>query len=171
VKADDRYRWFTVDNSSPIGAYRDGYLCDFKLIKYDGPKYRNWNGRYIPVIIDRAHGGIPNTSSISSNGGPSVSAEFMIGVTKSEGAVPKEFRSESQFTDEDRKVAEYLLGAPPAAIPNGQFLMMGDNRNGSFDGRAWGLVQSDDIVGRAEAVWLPLNRIHRIGPQTSGDAK
>jgi signal peptidase I len=171
VKADDRYRWFTVDNSSPIGATRDGYLCDFKLIKYDGPKYRNWNGRYIPVIIDRAHGGIPNTSSITGNGGPSVSAEFMIGVTKSEGAVPKEFRSESEYTDEDRKVAEYLLSAPPAAIPNGQFLMMGDNRNGSFDGRAWGLVPSEDIVGRAEAVWLPLNRIHRVGPQTSGDTK
>jgi signal peptidase I len=36
---------------------------------------------------------------------------------------------------------------------------MGDNRNYSFDGRGWGIVPESEIVGRAEAIWFPLNRI------------
>jgi signal peptidase I len=51
-----------------------------------------------------------------------------------------------------------LKALPPAAIPPRFFLMMGDNRNNSFDGRAWGLVPRDDIIGRSEVVWFPFSR-------------
>ena len=36
--------------------------------------------------------------------------------------------------------------------------MMGDNRNESFDGRAWGLVPRDNVIGRSEFIWLPFSR-------------
>ncbi len=52
--------------------------------------------------------------------------------------------------------------APPVAIPNGYYLMVGDNRNGSNDGRFWGLVSRQSIIGRAEFVWLPIKRAKRI---------
>lgn len=61
--------------------------------------------------------------------------------------------------DEDEARAMRELPAEP--VPQGYYLMMGDNRNGSFDGRGWGLVPRKDIIGRSEVIWLPFNRIQR----------
>jgi signal peptidase I len=38
-------------------------------------------------------------------------------------------------------------------IPEGFYFVMGDNRNRSFDGRAWGLVPRELLQGRAYWVW------------------
>jgi signal peptidase I len=59
---------------------------------------------------------------------------------------------------QDPAVAQELIAQPPAKIPTGYYFMMGDNRNGSFDGRAWGLVPRDAIIGRSEFIWLPISR-------------
>jgi signal peptidase I len=55
-------------------------------------------------------------------------------------------------------------------VPPGQYLMIGDNRDNSLDGRFWGYVPEDHLVGRAARIWLnlPLGRSgwpdwHRIG--------
>jgi signal peptidase I len=40
-------------------------------------------------------------------------------------------------------------------IPAHEFFVMGDNRNGSLDSRAFGLVNEDDIIGKAMASWWP----------------
>ena len=62
------------------------------------------------------------------------------------------------FRESDFKRMDYLRGLPAAPVPKGWFLMMGDNRNESFDGRAWGFVPKSDIIGRSEFIWLPFNR-------------
>ena len=58
---------------------------------------------------------------------------------------------------------------PAEKIPDGYYLFMGDNRNGSYDGRGWGLVPRASIVGRAEFVWLPISRIGKIHHVDNGN--
>lgn len=73
--------------------------------------------------------------------------------SESTGTAPV-FQVESQ----ESPMAQALRQAPPAKIPKGYFLMMGDNRNGSYDGRSWGLVPRSQIIGRSELIWFPMSR-------------
>jgi len=41
----------------------------------------------------------------------------------------------------------------PATVPAGEFLMMGDNRDRSYDSRFWGYVKLDQIEGRAMFIY------------------
>jgi signal peptidase I len=40
-------------------------------------------------------------------------------------------------------------------VPADHFFFMGDNRDDSFDGRAWGFVPRGALVGKAAFIWLP----------------
>jgi signal peptidase I len=54
----------------------------------------------------------------------------------------------------------------PLRVPEGHYLMLGDNRGNSRDGRWFGLVTTDAILGRVEGIilrdgaptWVPLTR-------------
>jgi signal peptidase I len=48
----------------------------------------------------------------------------------------------------------------------GQYFVMGDNRNASFDSRSWGPVPSSDIVGLVRLRLWPLNEAMAFGAPT-----
>ena len=47
----------------------------------------------------------------------------------------------------------------PVNIPENAYFMMGDNRNNSQDSRVWGTLPNNYIIGKALAVFWPVNRI------------
>jgi len=63
-----------------------------------------------------------------------------------------------RYRFDDPEDGRKLIDLPAEPIPQGYFLMMGDNRNGSYDSRGWGLVPRDSIIGRSEFIWLPIQR-------------
>lgn len=47
----------------------------------------------------------------------------------------------------------------PDRVPNGYYVMLGDNRNNSDDSHLWGFLRRDQFVGHAFVVFWPINRV------------
>ena len=68
----------------------------------------------------------------------------------------------SQTVDERRRIPETAPEAREMCqgwntcwlwrVPEGHYLMLGDNRDGSSDGRRWGFVPDENLVGRASVI-------------------
>jgi signal peptidase I len=76
-----------------------------------------------------------------------------------------------------REVRGYSCGERPSSmlpaerfsrvVPPGMYLMMGDNRDNSEDGRAWGFVPEDNLVGKATRIWFNWDLQRSGGPKWS----
>ncbi len=54
---------------------------------------------------------------------------------------------------------------PDGIVPAGHYLVLGDNRNNSYDSHYWGFVPKEKIVGKATVRFWPINRAGGINPQ------
>lgn len=107
--------------------------ANWKLVKY--------NGELIPLNYTEHDANSPNPVSFSRGFPYSVVPDYQI---------------------TDPVLMSKLKELPAEKIPLKHYLFMGDNRDGSSDGRSWGLIERNSIVGRADFVWLPFSRIGKF---------
>ncbi|MEO0768466.1 MAG: signal peptidase I [Cyanobacteria bacterium J06649_4] len=68
------------------------------------------------------------------------------------------------FINGDALSEDYIQAPPvytwgPRTVPEGEYLVLGDNRNSSSDGHVWGFLPRESIIGRAIVRFWPLQRI------------
>lgn len=65
----------------------------------------------------------------------------------------------------DRALTEHYIAEPPeyilepAIVPPNAYLVLGDNRNRSYDSHAWGFISRDRIIGKAAVRFWPPYRV------------
>ncbi|MFC5462262.1 signal peptidase I [Massilia niabensis] len=62
-----------------------------------------------------------------------------------------------------RAACDYSYDKFTCIVPEGNYFMMGDNRDNSADSRYWGFVPDKNIVGKAFLVWMNFGDPKRIG--------
>lgn len=55
-----------------------------------------------------------------------------------------------------------LTGPEGYRIPEGQYLVLGDNQPNSLDSRYWGTVPERNLIGRGVVLWWPVNMLRAI---------
>ncbi|MFZ4665520.1 MAG: signal peptidase I [Prochlorotrichaceae cyanobacterium] len=75
-----------------------------------------------------------------------------------------EVKDDTVFVNGEALSENYLQDYPdyqwgPETVPEDQYLVLGDNRNNSYDSHYWGFVPRGNIIGRAVVRFWPLNRL------------
>jgi signal peptidase I len=55
-----------------------------------------------------------------------------------------------------------MMFCGPMEIPEKNYLMLGDNRGNSQDGRYWGLLPQDRFIGKAVFLFWPFTRVKKL---------
>lgn len=75
-----------------------------------------------------------------------------------------EIKNQQLYVNGELQIEPYINEKPdyvlePMLVPKGMLLVLGDNRNHSFDSHIWGFLPDDNVIGRAIFKYWPPWRI------------
>lgn len=81
-----------------------------------------------------------------------------------------EVRGGQVYIDDQILVESYIYEAPnypwgPEVVPEDSYLVLGDNRNNSYDSHYWGFVPQKSLIGRAAVRVWPLDRLGSLNDE------
>ncbi len=81
-----------------------------------------------------------------------------------------EVRGGLVYVNDEPLPEKYIAEEPqydwgPETVPQDSYLVLGDNRNNSYDSHYWGFVPRDHIIGRAVIRFWPPNRLGGLDQQ------
>ncbi|MGF1697729.1 signal peptidase I [Vibrio kyushuensis] len=86
-------------------------------------------------------------SEFSQNGIPLIQLDEKLGPVKHQILV-------NPLRQDRREAYEPRSGVGEWIVPQGQYFVMGDNRDNSADSRYWGFVPEANLVGKAVGIWI-----------------
>jgi len=77
---------------------------------------------------------------------------------------------------DDVPIRELYIKASPAyqgtwTVPAGSLFVLGDNRNNSSDSHSWGMVPLENVIGKAEVIYLPISHWRVLNPRIAAAAE
>ena len=118
---------------------------------YRGEDDRDRNNRYYPLGFHETKPGLANAED------PPESSHDMPQIRRTTINTLRKRYLHLNARDMDKEVIDAVIQrlreGDPERIPEGFYMMMGDNRNFSYDSRSWGLVPRELIQGRAWLIW------------------
>ncbi|MFB7638779.1 signal peptidase I [Peribacillus butanolivorans] len=135
----------TYENNNRIVVTKIGKIEHFDMVVFHAP---DADKKYIKRVIGLPGDSVEMKKDVLYINGKKYTEPYL--KTKKEEIPPEENLTEN-FT------LQNLLGK--SKVPNGYLFVMGDNRRDSWDGRRFGFISEESLVGKVEFRFYPLNEL------------